>query len=89
MRKEDLLEMQKKQLRGESYANALSGYLDIVEHYVFIGNILKAKRLMVKLGFQTKVIKKYILSIIKKYDDDESNYLRMIIKGKIKRKLLN
>ena len=89
MRKEDLLEMQKKQLRGESYENALSGYLDIVEHYVFIGNTLKAKKLMVKLGFQTKVIKKYILSIIKKYNDDESNDLRMIIKGKIKRKLLN
>ena len=46
MRKEDLLEMQKKQLRGESYENALSGYLDIVEHYVFIGNTLKAKKLI-------------------------------------------
>tara|TARA_B100001027_G_C16167151_1_gene285272 strand:+ start:430 stop:699 length:270 start_codon:yes stop_codon:yes gene_type:complete len=89
MIKDELIKQQKIEHLGKSYIETLSVYLDIVEHYIFIGNLKKATTIMRNLGFKEKNCRSFIKTIIKKYDDDDSKYLKMIMNNQIKRKLLN
>ena len=89
MNKNELIKLQKIDLYGEVYEKTLSVYLDIAEHFIFIGNLKAAKKLMNKLGFKEKCSKEYIKTIIEKYDDEDSKYLQMIMNNKIKRRFLN
>ena len=89
MNKNELIKLQKIELYGEVYKKTLSVYLDIVEHFIFIGDLKAAKKLMHKLGFKEKCSKEYLKTIIEKYDDEDSKYLQMIMNNKIKRRFLN
>tara|TARA_Y200000002_G_C22330257_1_gene516454 strand:+ start:94 stop:363 length:270 start_codon:yes stop_codon:yes gene_type:complete len=89
MNKNDLIKSQKIEFFGENYEKTLSVYIDMVEHFIFIGDLKAAKRLMDKLGFKEKNSTAYIKTIIDKYDDEDSKYLQMIMNNKVKRSLLN
>ncbi len=89
MNKNDLIKLQKIELYGEVYEKTLSVYLDIVEHFIFIGDFKSAKELMSSLGFKKKNSNEYIKTILEKYDDEDSKYLQMIMNKKIKRRILN
>ena len=89
MDKYELIKSLNLHFYGDNYKKSLDLYVDIVEHYIFTGNINKAKKLLVKLGFEKKDSNKFINETVSKYNDDDSEYLKMIMNNKIKRKTLN
>ena len=89
MDKYDLIKSLNLHFCGDNYKKSLDLYVDIVEHYIFMGNIEKAKQLLVKLGFEKKNSNNFIKETINRYNDDYSEYLKMIMNNKVKRKTLN
>ena len=89
MDKDDLMLMKFKDFKSQKSLDTLFRYLEISEHYIFTGEIRKAKSLLRNLGFNEKTIKKYINGVDEKYDDWENQKIKEIILGKINKNLLN
>ena len=89
MDKDDLMLMKFKDFKSQKSLDTLFRYLEISEHYIFTGEIRKAKSLLRNLGFNEKTIKKYINGVDEKYNDWENQKIKEIILGKINKNLLN
>jgi|TARA_B110000037_G_C16868771_1_gene403175 hypothetical protein len=86
---DDLMEMKLKEYSNSTSRDVVYSYLRIAEHNIFLGKFNKAKTLLKKLGFNKSIINEYILSVSKKYDDDDDELMKKVFLGKIDKKKLN
>ena len=52
IKREDLINIKKKQFKGEFSKNAFVRYLQIAEHLIFTEKNKEAKKLLLDLGFE-------------------------------------
>ena len=57
IKREDLINIKKKQFKGEFSKNAFVRYLQIAEHLIFTEKNKEAKKLLLDLGFEKKLLR--------------------------------
>ena len=89
IKREDLINIKKKQFKGEFSKNAFVRYLQIAEHLIFTEKNKEAKKLLLDLGFEKKIIKEFIKTIKNNYENEDCRDLKEIMQLKIPRRMLN